>query len=103
MRSLLVIVREIILNGTLQAAPANEPAAANAFTLYGTNPALGKCIQIGTVQIGTVRRNGDRLDAATRQGVSPSRAELDVAVLNQVAGADLGKSPVSAIVRLRAV
>jgi len=86
MWSVLVVVREIVLKGTLQATPANKPAAANALPLHRANPALRKCIQVRAA-----RGEGDRLDAPGGQGVSPSGAELRVPVVNQVAGPDLGQ------------
>lgn len=51
-----------------------------------TSTALGKGIQIGTA-----RRDGYGLDAAGGQGVLPGGSELGVAIVNQVAGTNLGQ------------
>ena len=75
MRSLLVVVDQVPVEGALQAAPTDEPAAVNALALHRPDPALGEGIQVGAV-----RWDGDGLDPAARQGVAPGSAEFGVPV-----------------------
>ena len=84
-------MREIVPKGTLKAAPANEPTAANALTLHRANPALCKGIQVRATW-----RDRYGLDTTSGQGLLPGGAALGVSVVDQIAGTDLGKPASSA-------
>ena len=86
MRSVLVIVREVVLQGTLQTIPADAPTTADAFTFHRTDPALGKGIQVWAAWW-----DGHGFDAAGGQSVLPGGAEFGVSVVDQVARSDLGQ------------
>ena len=96
MRSLLVVVHQVPVQGTLQATPPDAPAAAETLALSDAHPAFGD-----GVEVGTERREGDRLNATAGQCVLPRQTELAVRI-RYLAPTWVSQS-VSAMVRLRAV
>ena len=87
-RSLRVVVADILAQHLAQTAITDEPQPSDALALDAADPALGKAVQIGAA-----RRDGDRLYSCRREHLLPAPAELGIPVVDQIAAGDLLQPP----------